>query len=413
MSLFEQNWFIVTINVLLGFGTPIFALLVVEWLLPVRKKWWAKPLLYVGCCLLVGMVIFVGDPVNLPGALLPFGLAVFLCCEGTRLQRLSITLILASFGLSFNALVDSMYIPFFALTDLLRFLIWCCVYLALRRFAPKQEYNLSTRLWVLVDVLTLTPFAATLITVLLGDINGGMNIQDVFLLPVVTLSSFGLLWSMVVFARQQKLEQEKNFFEFNQMYYQNLEHQQFQVRRLRHDMANHLQAMSALKEPELREYLGQLIKSPAMECSQRFCENTVVNAVLAAKQQLMEQKEITAEFSVALLADLSVEAVDLCAIFANSLDNAIEACEELSADQRRIIVKARADKGLFVLQVQNPIKEKTIERNDLFASTKQNAKAHGFGLTSIREIAGRYNGFVNITTDNGHFTLLTYLSLSQ
>ncbi len=413
MSILEQNWFIVTINTLLGFGAPILALLVAQWLLPIRKKWWAKPLLYVGCCLLVGMVIFVGDPVNLPGALLPFGLAVFLCCEGTRLQRLSITLILASFGLSFNALVDSMYIPFFTPTHLLRFLIWGSVYLALRRFAPKQEYNLSTRLWALVDVLTLTPFAATLITVLLGDINGGINIQDVILLPVVTLSSFGLLWAVVVLARQQKLEQEKNFFELNQMYYQNLEHQQFQVRRLRHDMANHLQAMSALKEPELREYLGQLIQSPAIECSQRFCENNVVHAVLAAKQQLMEQKEITADYSVALPADLSVEAVDLCAIFSNSLDNAIEACEKLSADQRKIMVKARAEKGLFVLQVQNPIKEKTLEGNGLFATTKQNTKTHGFGLASIREIAGRYNGSVNLTTDNGQFTLLAYLSLAQ
>ncbi|PKM74020.1 MAG: hypothetical protein CVU91_02975 [Firmicutes bacterium HGW-Firmicutes-16] len=116
------------------------------------------------------------------------------------------------------------------------------------------------------------------------------------------------------------------------MYYQNLEEQQFQVRRLCHDMANHLQAMSALKAPELREYLGQLIKSPAMECSQRFCENNVVNAVLAAKQQIMEQKEITADFFVVLPADLSVEAVDLCAVFANSLDNSIEACEKLSAE---------------------------------------------------------------------------------
>lgn len=139
----------------------------------------------------------------------------------------------------------------------------------------------------------------------------------------------------------------------------------------------------------------------------------MVNVVLAAKQQLMEQKEITTDFSVTLPAKLPIETVDLCAVFANSLDNAIEACEKLSADQRRIIIKARADKGLFVLQVQNPIKEKTIEGNGLFATTKQNVKNHGFGLNSIREIAGRYTGSVNITTDNGQFTLLTYLSLAQ
>ncbi len=393
--------------------TPYFVLLALEHFLPIRSKRWAKPLLYVGCGLLVGMIIYVGDRANLPGTLISFALAVFICCEGDRLQRLSITLIFASLGLSFNALMDSYFM--LAAYGLPRLFVWFGVYFVLKRFAPKHEYNLPPRLWALIDVLTLTPFAATLITVLLSDDIDGMsgNIQGFLLLLVVTLSSFGLLWAVVVLARQQKLEQEKSFYEMNRVYYQNLEQQQFQVRRLRHDMANHLQAMSAMPEPGLREYLDGLIHSPAMEHTRRFCENSVVNIVLASKEAVMEQKRISADIKVSLPQKLPVQDVDLCAVFANSLDNAIEACEKLPEDQRKISVKARTDKGMFVFQVQNLVSGEIVWQNGVPVTTKQNAQTHGFGLAGIREIAARYGGSMEITADGKWFTLLVYFSLNE
>ena len=395
-----------------GFAAPYVMLMCLERFLPVRGRRWARPVLYVGCWLFVGMVIYIGDRANLPGALIPFGLAVFLCCQGDWLQCLSITLIFSSLGLSFNALVDSSFM-LWDIAYYLRLFFWLSVYFSLRRFAPKQEYNLSPRLWALVDVLTLTPFAATLITVLLSpDIDRlSDNIQGFLLLLVVTLSSFGLLWAVVVLARQQKLEQEKNFYEMNRLYYRNLEQEQFQVRRLRHDMANHLQTMSGLPEPEMREYLNNIINSPAMEHVRRFCENNVVNIVLASKASIMEQSKIDVDIEVSVPSEIPVQNVDLSAVFANSLDNAIEACNKLPEGQKHISIKARTDKGLFVLKMQNPSIEKPVLQNGIPITTKKDPRSHGFGLTSIREIAMRHGGSMEITEAEGIFTLLTYFPL--
>lgn len=397
-----------------GFVAPYMMLVSLGQLLPIRGKRWAKPLLYIGCWLFIGMVIYIGDRANLPGALIPFGLAVFLCCKGDWLQCLSITIIFASLGLSFNALVDSSFI-LWDISYFLRLMLWLGVYLSLRRFAPKQEYDLPPRLWALIDVLTLTPFAATLITVLLShDIDKlSDNIQGFLLLLVVTLSSFGLLWAVVVLARQQKLEQENSFYEMNRMYYRNLEQEQFQVRRLRHDMANHLQTMSALQEPELRDYLSGLIDSPAMEHTQRFCENRIVNIVLASKTAIMEQSQIRTEVEVSVSQEIFIQDADLCALFANSLDNALEACERLPEEQRIVFVKARTDKGLFVLKVQNPAGEKAVLKNGVPVTTKQDKRSHGFGLASIREITARYGGSAEITEEEGMFTLLVYFPLPK
>mgnify|MGYP000846013219 FL=1 len=405
-----------------GFAAaPYVGSLVLRLFLPVREKRWARPLLYAGCALLSLQAIYVGDPVNILGILPVFFFIVFLCCGGPFLQRLSVSLIFSGFSLSFSALVDSflhddpalwMAVGSFMKWGVLRLAVWLAVYFALKRFAPEPEYGLPPKLWALVDMLTLAPFAATLITVALGDMEA-RGVGDFLLLLVAQLTSFGLLWAVTVLARQQKLEQEKSFYEMNRMYYRNLEQEQFQVRRLRHDMANHLQTMSALPGPKLRAYLDDLIRSPAMEHMRRYSENRVVNIVLSSKEAVMEQKKIAAEIETSVPQKLPVHDADLCALFANSLDNAIEACEKLPENRRRVSVRARADKGLFVLQVQNSADGKSAWRNGLPVTTKQEPQAHGFGLAGIRKIAARYGGSMEITEDGTQFTLLVYFTLEE
>lgn len=398
-------------NLVSIFLTPYIILCVINQMLKVRKEKWIKPVLYVGCFIFTSTPIYIGDLYNLIPILLTFVIAVFFCCEGTWLQKLSIALILASLGLSFDALIDGRFIT--AVLNcfaLFHFILWFGIYLLLKRFAAKQECDLTSKLWILVDVLNLTPFVATLIIVLLGNMEH-TTIQDMLLLPMITITSFGLLLAVIVLSHEKKLEQEKSFYMINQKYYKNLEQEQFQIRRLRHDMANHLNAMYSLPENELRKYLEQLINSPAMQSSKRFCKNNVINAVLAAKKENMETQKIKWKFNVALPAEIPVKDVDLCAVFANSLDNAIEACEKLPESKRFVTLKAKADKGLLIIQVQNTIKEMPVKRNGFLSTTKQNVNEHGFGLLSIKEIVKRYNGSFSITIKDKKFTLLMYLLL--
>lgn len=404
-------------------AAPYAAFLVLQFFLPVREKRWTKPLLYAGCVLLSLHAIYVGDPVNILGILPAFLAVLLLCCGGSLLQRCSVFLIFSGFSLAFSALIDSFLlinpavwelVGSFMQWGLLRLTVWLAVYFALRRSAPKRGYELPRNLWVLVDLLTLAPFAATLITVAMKE--GGMaraSLTDLLLLLVALLTSLGLLWAVAVLARQQELERATRFYEMNRLYYRNLEQEQFQVRRLRHDMANHLQTMSGLPEPELRKYLGELIRSPAMEHSCRFCENSVVNIVMASKEAAMKQNGISTEIEVSVPEGLPVQDADLCAVFANSLDNAVEACAKLPEDRRKISVRARTEKGLFVLQIRNSAGGNPVWKDGMPVTTKRNAEAHGLGIAGIREIAARYGGSTEITEKGGQFSLLVFFPLND
>src|SRR5699024_847972 len=106
------------------------------------------------------------------------------------------------------------------------------------------------------------------------------------------------------------------------------------------------------------------------------------NVVLAAKAEVMERAGIAADFAVSLPKELPVADTDLAALLGNALDNAIEGVE--GAAEKRIALRCRVDKGLFMLRVENPVGAAI--HPDL-ATTKADKSAHGFGIPGMREIA--------------------------
>ena len=67
----------------------------------------------------------------------------------------------------------------------------------------------------------------------------------------------------------------------------------------------------------------------------------------------MEREGVAADFAVSLPRDLPVADMDLCALLGNALDNAIEGSR--GAGERRITIRCKADKGLFMLRVENTL----------------------------------------------------------
>ena len=136
---------------------------------------------------------------------------------------------------------------------------------------------------------------------------------------------------------------------------------QIRVRRLRHDLRNHLTAVRGLLEQGDEQgairYLDQMTNSPALRGTRRLCENEAANAVLTAKAEAMEREGVAADFAVSLPRDLPVADMDLCALLGNALDNALDNALEGTRDagERRITVRCKADKGLFMLRVENTL----------------------------------------------------------
>lgn len=171
-----------------------------------------------------GMVIWVGDP-NLFYTLPVFLAAFFACTRGDWIGRLAVCLVMFSLLMSLCALSDSYLSEWvgrpgleqYIFTRLVRTLVLGGVWLVLRRRLPARPVQLPRRLWKLALGLAA--------------------------LPVCSLAAVVLLASFTLLAEHEALEQAGRLAALREVYYQGLQGQEDQVRRLRHDLRNHLTAL--------------------------------------------------------------------------------------------------------------------------------------------------------------------------
>lgn len=90
----------------------------------------------------------------------------------------------------------------------------------------------------------------------------------------------------------------------------------------------------------------------------------------------------------------------------NALDNAIESSRMIPNVEHRVVrVTVREAHGAAFIQVENYYDHPIHSAGDELRTTKKDTANHGFGLRSIRAIAERYGGTLDIETQEGKFLL--------
>lgn len=243
----------------------------------------------------------------------------------------------------------------------------------------------------------------------------GAILSNIFLLALASAALFVLMQFIPVLARKEQMEEKMHMYEMNRAYYENLEKQQQEIRILRHDMANHLQVISRLDGEQQKEYIEKLTGSFAMGVQVKFCDNRVLNGVLNSKRSAAENGGIEFQVEAAVPEKLCVDGVDLCALIGNGLDNAIEACMKCPEGGRYVNAVIKAEKGILAVKIENPAAEGVhLVDGNLPATTKKASQGHGFGLRSMKEIAQRYGGKLelSLSDDGKKAVLLVWLSLT-
>lgn len=210
------------------------------------------------------------------------------------------------------------------------------------------------------------------------------------------------------------LEQKKSAgYHFQIAAYRMLEEQYSQSERLRHDLKNHIIALSGLLEnkewEKMKDYLKSMEDSADLGIGEEITGNRAVDVILYQKRKLAEGKNITWECDVQIPQICCISEFDLCVLFGNLLDNAVEACERLqhnepSCKERQFInVQAGAAKKFFLLEVKNSAD--TAGKYKIGFTNKENPQEHGIGLLNVSDVVHRYHGVMSIEASNGIFVI--------
>lgn len=396
-------------------------------LIRVKDKRWCKVLLLFNCWQAGSMIIFINDIVNLTISLAAFLTILWITCKGSSLKKITLGLMFSSSVYAFSGFwdncvafwahkfhIDQLYADMYLFGRLFFAMI---LYLTIRFQKTDKDFELSEALWRLMLFLTLSPIGIMLSVLLLMSPFVEISkilIADSVLFLVVILSFMGLLRALMVLEKQQKLERENMLANQNQRYYEAMEQQQFEIRRLRHDLANHLQTLFALAPDQKNEYIRGMIDQPAFGRVITWCGDATINAVLTAKEGLMRQKGIRFAVKADISQELPFEKADLCALFANALDNAVEGCMDIEESMREICLETKAGKGILAVNIKNACLtggKPSAGKQPLPRTAKKDAKNHGFGLRSIQEIVKKYGGNMEIEQKEGKFDLFLYMPI--
>lgn len=173
-----------------------------------------------------------------------------------------------------------------------------------------------------------------------------------------------------------------------------------------HDLKHQIRAIRSMKKEEIDSYLEEMEESVKIYESIVKTGNEVLDTILTEKSLYCKERGIT----ISCVADGSqmefINAIDLYAILGNALDNAIEAVEKFRHEEKRQIdVMIYRQQQFLVIHIVNPVKERLVFEEDLPRTTKQDKFYHGFGLKSIRYMVKKYDGNVNVSVEDGCFSL--------
>lgn len=102
-----------------------------------------------------------------------------------------------------------------------------------------------------------------------------------------------------------------------------------------------------------------------------------------------------------------MEETDIYSVFANIIDNAMEAVSEVDEPSKKIISLALTkEKGLIVLSCSNYYKDEVVVIDgERIETTKKDSKHHGLGLKSVHAIISKYDGSLSIEAKDHKFHL--------
>lgn len=181
----------------------------------------------------------------------------------------------------------------------------------------------------------------------------------------------------------------------------------------RHDFKNKMLSLACLidegKWDDARNYISDFKNEAQISIKANFCKNSIVNALLNLKKNLSEQKKIQYNVDVDDECEFNILLLDFTSILSNLIDNAIEAASHVITKDAFVDVKIYKYKIYTAIRICNPYIIEPKFLNGDYITSKKDKSVHGLGLKSVKQTVKKYDGVLEISTNNNIFTVIVLL----
>lgn len=278
------------------------------------------------------------------------------------------------------------------------------LYSIILKSVNKTILEMKKKEWVLIiSVFSISTLSFAIIQIALNESRLSETTSLMLLLSEIGLIVLNIICLYIMISLNQsnrtaaELKLKEQQLKHDIQYAETVRSQYQEIRQIRHDIKQHLDAVSGLqlegKIDAAQKYISNI--SSNLERIEMFMDvgNDFVNAILNSKLSIAKSKgiEVLCNSSSKVWG---ISEYDLCSLIGNMLDNSIEAAEK-TGDHAVIEVSIYSDKYKIMITVSNSILQSVLNSNSELKSTKMKSELHGFGVKSIRVIAEKYGGSVD------------------
>ncbi len=276
-----------------------------------------------------------------------------------------------------------------------------------------QKTNPSRRIWSLFFVIPCAFIGLQTVFVLVDDFRESKYYCLVIIFVAVTMLMFYgvMFYSFKQFEDKQKIAEQNVYLSAQStMWLKQLEQNEKtteNTRRARHDMRHHDALLMTLldeqKYDEARAYLSEHMRVVETLHPVIYCKHRGINGILQSVVDSAKSCEVVPNVSAIVHENFSADLVDMCGLFFNLAENAINEVKKLPTDERFLTINIACEDNRLAVSVVNPC----IAEVEMYNGhpVRKGDRDGGVGTRSVMGIVDKYNGVIDYDYSDGKFTV--------
>lgn len=281
----------------------------------------------------------------------------------------------------------------------------------LRYVLNKKNYKVSMTLPEIIIINIYCIFSPILITIfetLESVFNyGAYNLMWVLFVLVMNVAVIYAIYHRKKARYYRELSSTyKQQFNEEYQYFKDYKDNNKDMMRFRHDWNNHMIVMQDLFEQgkfeEAKQYFDSFPNVKKQKYKKIVSGNETVDTLLAAKENKFAQYQIEMAFSGSLVRIKDMEPVDICILFSNLIDNAIEELIKVEGERYFHIV-VHESPAMIMISFKNSTTGNFLMEGEQMITTKSDSSNHGIGLQNVKDIVAKYHGEYSFEVSGNEF----------
>lgn len=270
---------------------------------------------------------------------------------------------------------------------------------------------------IILNLLSAILIFATIYKTTQSITNFALDFVIALISSSILILNIFFMWLIIRVSKDSNLRAEnkciKENIQLQHQYYLNMQESQMKVKKLYHDMKNHMICIENLYGKN--EYV-ESINNQLKECNSIFnTNNMILDIILNDKKRICESKGIDLIANINFKECNFIDSADVCSIFSNMIDNAIEACENIEDNSisKKINIKGTIVKSLYIIKCENPKNNIIKLKSGKILTNKKDKFLHGIGISSMKNSIEKYNGNLEVNDLNTRFLINICIPLNS